>query len=286
MNPDVIGFFHTPTFSVSYLAFDPATRHGVLIDAVLDYDHKAGRSSTGFADGLIEAARMRGLTIEWVLETHLHADHLSAQGYLKDKLGARSGIGARAPEVQANFKTIYNLGSEFRPDGSQFDRLFADGEKTAVGGLTVEVMATPGHTPACISYCIGDAVFHGDTLFMPDYGTARCDFPGGDGATLYRSIRRILSLPPETRLFNCHDYGPNGRPIAWETTVAVQRRDNIHIKDGVSEADFVTLRKTRDATLEAPILILSALQVNIRGGRFPAPESNGTAYLKIPLNRL
>jgi glyoxylase-like metal-dependent hydrolase (beta-lactamase superfamily II) len=286
MNPEVVGFFHTPTFSVSYLAFDPASRRGVLIDTVRDYDHKAGRSSTGFADQLVEAVAQRGLTIDWVLETHLHADHLSSQGYLKDKLGARSGIGARVPEVQAAFKAIYNLGPEFRPDGSQFDRLFAQGEKIPVGGLEVEVIATPGHTPACVTYRIGDAVFHGDTLFMPDYGTARCDFPGGDAATLYRSIRRILSLPPETRLFNCHDYGPNGRPIAWETNVAVQRRDNIHIKEGVSETDFIKLRRTRDATLEAPVLILPALQVNIRGGRLPPPEENGIAYLKIPLNRL
>jgi glyoxylase-like metal-dependent hydrolase (beta-lactamase superfamily II) len=285
MNPEVVSFFHKPTFSVSYLAFDPASRRGVFIDSVLDYDHKAGRSSTGFADSMVDAVKSRGLTIDWVLETHLHADHLSAQGYLKDRLGARSGIGTRVPEVQANFKSIYNLGSEFSPDGSQFDRLFADGEKIPLGGLVIEVMATPGHTPACITYRIGNAVFHGDTLFMPDYGTARCDFPGGDAATLYRSIRRILSLPPETRLFTCHDYGPNGRPFAWEASTAVQRRENIHIKEGVSESDFVALRKSRDATLEAPVLILPALQVNIRGGRFPAPESNGTAYLKIPLNR-
>jgi glyoxylase-like metal-dependent hydrolase (beta-lactamase superfamily II) len=286
ITPEVVGFFHKPTFSVSYLVFDPGARRGLIIDPVLDYDHRSGHTSTGFADALLEDVRQRGITIDWLLETHMHADHLSAQAYLKEKLGVPTAIGAAVPRVQASFKAIYNLGPEFSPDGSQFDRLLAEGENLSVGGLTVEVMATPGHTPACVSYRIGDAVFHGDTLFMPDYGTARCDFPGGDAATLYRSIRRILSLPPETRLFNCHDYGPNGRPFAWETTVAVQRRDNIHIKDGIVEAAFIAMRRARDKTLEAPVLILPALQVNIRGGRLPAPESNGTVYLKIPLNRI
>jgi glyoxylase-like metal-dependent hydrolase (beta-lactamase superfamily II) len=286
MNPQVIGFFHKPTFSVSYLVIDPATRRAALIDPVLDYDHKAGRSSTACADKLLDSVTEHGATVDWLLETHLHADHLSAQNYLKDRLGAPTGIGAKVPIVQAIFKSIYHLGDEFQTNGSQFDGLLSDGERFALGTLEVEVMATPGHTPACVSYRIGDSVFHGDTLFMPDYGTARCDFPGGDAATLYRSIRRILALPPQTRLFNCHDYGPNGRAIAWETTVEVQRRDNIHIKDGVGEAEFVALRKKRDATLEAPALILPALQVNMRGGRFPAPESNGKSYLKIPLNYL
>jgi glyoxylase-like metal-dependent hydrolase (beta-lactamase superfamily II) len=261
-------------------------RRGLIIDPVLDYDHRSGHTSTGFADALLDDVRRRGITIDWLLETHIHADHLSAQAYLKEKLGVPTAIGAAAPQVQASFKAIYNLGSEFTPDGSQFDRLLREGESLAVGGLEVEVMATPGHTPACISYRIGDCLFHGDTLFMPDYGTARCDFPGGDAATLYRSIRRILSLPPETRLFNCHDYGPNGRAFAWETTVAAQRRENIHIKDGIDEAAFVAMRRARDKALEAPVLILPALQVNIRGGRLPAPESNGTVYLKIPLNRI
>jgi glyoxylase-like metal-dependent hydrolase (beta-lactamase superfamily II) len=286
MRPEVVGFFHNPTFSVSYLVFDPAARRGLIIDPVLDYDHRSGHTSTGFADALLEDVRRRGIAIDWLLETHIHADHLSAQAYLREKLGVPTAIGAAAPVVQATFKAIYNLGSEFIADGSQYDRLLAEGEHLSVGGLTVEVMATPGHTLACISYRVGDALFHGDTLFMPDYGTARCDFPGGDAATLYRSIRRILALPPETRLFNCHDYGPNGRAFAWETTVAAQRRDNIHIKDGVDEAAFAAMRRARDKTLEAPVLILPALQVNIRGGRLPAPESNGTVYLKIPLNRI
>jgi len=286
MTPEVVGFFHKPTFSVSYLVFDPVARRGLIIDPILDYDHRSGHTSTCFADALLEDVRQRGITIDWLLETHIHADHLSAQAYLREKLGVPTAIGAAAPQVQASFKAIYNLGSEFTPDGSQFDRLLREGESLAVSGLEVEVMATPGHTPACVSYRIGDCLFHGDTLFMPDYGTARCDFPGGDAATLYRSIRRILSLPPETRLFNCHDYGPNGRDFAWETTVAAQRRDNIHIKDGIDEAAFVAMRRARDKTLEAPVLILPALQVNIRGGRLPAPESNGTVYLKIPLNRI
>jgi glyoxylase-like metal-dependent hydrolase (beta-lactamase superfamily II) len=286
MTAEILGFFHQPTFSVSYLVVDPATRRGVVIDPVLDYDHRAGRTSTGFADALIGELRKREVTVDWLLETHMHADHLSAQAYLKAKLGAPTAIGAAVPKVQASFKAIYNLGDEFQADGSQFDRLLAEGERLSIGNLILDVMATPGHTPACVSYRIGDALFHGDTLFMPDYGTARCDFPGGDAATLYRSIRRILALPPETRLFNCHDYGPNGRPFAWETTVAVQRRDNIHIKDGVDEAAFVAMRQARDKTLDAPVLILPALQINIRGGCLPAPESNGTAYLKIPLNRL
>jgi glyoxylase-like metal-dependent hydrolase (beta-lactamase superfamily II) len=286
MIPEIRGFFHKPTFSISYLVFDPATRRGVIIDPVLDYDHKAGRTSTGFADELAAQVKTLDITVEWLLETHVHADHLTAQAYLKGKLGARSAIGAEAPRVQATFKVIYNLGSEFEPDGSQFDRLLRDGEHLAMGNLTLEVMATPGHTPACVSYRIGDAIFHGDTLFMPDFGTARCDFPGGDAATLYRSIRRILSWPAETRLFNCHDYGPGGRPYAWETTVAAQLAGNIHIRQGVEEAEFVTLRRKRDATLDMPALILPALQVNIRGGRLPATESNGTAYLKIPINKL
>ena len=286
MTPEVVGFFHKPTFSVSYLVFDPAARRGLIIDPILDYDHRSGHTSTGFADALLEDVRQRGITIDWLLETHIHADHLSAQAYLREKLGVPTAIGAAAPQVQASFKAIYNLGLGVHPGRLAIRPFAAGGGKPRGERSEVEVMATPGHTPACVSYRIGDCLFHGDTLFMPDYGTARCDFPGGDAATLYRSIRRILSLPPETRLFNCHDYGPNGRAFAWETTVAAQRRDNIHIKDGIDEAAFVAMRRARDKTLEAPVLILPALQVNIRGGRLPAPESNGTVYLKIPLNRI
>jgi glyoxylase-like metal-dependent hydrolase (beta-lactamase superfamily II) len=284
--PEVTGFFHHPTFSVTYLVTDPATRRAALIDTVLDYDHKAGRISTEFMDGVIETVRAQGVAIDWVLETHVHADHLTAAPYVKEKLGGRIALGAHVTEIQSFFKKLFNAGSDFVADGGQFDHLFADGERFAIGDLEVEVLHTPGHTPACISYRIGDAVFVGDTLFMPDYGTARCDFPGGSARTLYRSIRRLLSLPPETRVFTAHDYGPDGRPYAWESSVAEQSAGNKHVGGGVGEDAFVLRREARDKELEAPNLILPALQVNMRGGRLPPAEDNGIVYLKIPLNQL
>lgn len=284
--PEVTGFFHEPTFSISYLVADPVTKHAAIIDSVLDYDHKAGRTSTRFADTIIAAAEQRGLTVDWVLETHVHADHLSAGAYLRDRLGATLAIGENVTEVQRYWADLFNTGPGFTADGSQFDRLFTDGDEFAIGALQARVLYTPGHTPACVSYVIGDAAFVGDTIFMPDYGTARCDFPGGDARQLYRSIQRLLSLPDQTRLFMCHDYGPGGRPYAWETTVADQKARNKHVGGGVPEDAFVVQREARDRELEAPNLILPSLQVNIRGGRLPPPEDNGTIYLKIPLNRL
>ena len=285
-NPDITGFFHAPTFSVTYLVADPATKRAALIDTVLDYDHKAGRTGTESVDAVIAALRERDLTLDWVLETHVHADHLTAAPHVKERLGGRLGIGAEVTAVQAHFKKLFNIGPEFAPDGAQFDRLFADGETFKIGALEVRVLHTPGHTPACISYVIGDAVFVGDTLFMPDYGTARCDFPGGSARTLYRSIRKLLSLPAETRVFTGHDYGPDGRPYAWESSVAAQKAGNKHVGGGMSEDDFVARREARDKELDAPNLILPALQVNMRAGALPSPEDNGIVYLKIPLNQL
>ncbi|HEX2113112.1 MAG TPA: MBL fold metallo-hydrolase [Alphaproteobacteria bacterium] len=288
-NPDIIGFFDPATCSVSYLVVDPATRAAGVIDPVLDFDAKAGRISTTSADRVIAAAA--GMKVEWVLETHTHADHLSAADHIKARTGARTGTGAHIGEVQKTWAEIYNLEPGFRTDGSQFDRLFDDGERFKLGTLDVTVWHTPGHTPACSSFIVEGAdclkhVFVGDTLFMPDYGTARADFPGGCARTLYRSIRRVLCLPPETRLYICHDYQPNGRAVAWQTTVAEQRAGNLHIKDGVSEDDFVKFRQERDKTLATPALILPAIQVNIRGGRLPPPDPNGTVYLRLPVNRL
>jgi glyoxylase-like metal-dependent hydrolase (beta-lactamase superfamily II) len=278
-------FFHEATFSVSYLLLDEAAGKAALIDPVLDYDQASARTSTKFADSIIARIGEAGLTLEWILDTHVHADHLTAMAYVKERLGARTGIGRRVVEVQAMFRDFYNLPRDFPVDGRQFDRLFDDGETFRLGAIEIAVMHTPGHTPACAIYRAGDAAFIGDTMFMPDYGTARCDFPGGDARTLYRSIQRILALPPETRLFTAHDYGPNGRPFAWEATVAEQKSKNIHIA-GKTEEEFVTLREGRDRTLNAPLLILPALQVNIRAGVLPPPEPNGVRYLKIPMNRL
>ncbi|MDF2366918.1 MBL fold metallo-hydrolase [Sneathiella sp.] len=286
MNPDVKAFFHKPTFTVSYVVSDPSSRKAVIIDSALDYDNASGRTATTAADELIDYVKAQNLDVEWILETHVHADHLTAAPYLQEKLGGIIGIGGVVKEVQSTFKKVFNCGDDVAEDGSQFQHLFRDGETVEIGGMTLEVLATPGHTPACITYKIGDAVFVGDTLFMPDFGTARCDFPGGDARTLYRSIRRILSFPPETRLFMCHDYGPNGRDFAWETTVAEQRADNIHIHDGISEEAFVKMRTERDATLSMPVLILPSIQVNMRAGHFPKAESNGVSYLKVPLNAL
>ncbi len=288
-SPVVTGFFDPATSSVSYLVADPETGDAAVIDAVLDFEPRAARVSTDSADRIVAAAQ--GLRVEWVLETHAHADHLSAAPYIRQRLGGRTGTGAHLPEVQKTWAEIYNLAPDFSTDGSQFDRLFEDGDRFRLGTLEVTVWCTSGHTPSCSSYIFEGSdglkhVFVGDTLFMPDYGTARADFPGGCARTLYRSIRRILSLAPETKLYMCHDYQPNGRPAAWVTTVAEQRAHNVHVRDGVSEQDFVAFRQSRDKTLPAPALILPAIQVNIRGGHLPAPESNRTVYLKLPVNRL
>ena len=257
-----------------------------IIDPVLDYDPKSGRTRTTSADKLISFVQEKNLQIEWILETHAHADHLSAAHYLKKKIGGKIAIGAAITNVQDVFKRIFHLEPEFRSDGHQFDLLLQDGETFAIGALTVEALSVHGHTPACMAYRIGDAVFVGDTLFMPDVGTARCDFPGGDAHMLYRSIRKLLSLPAETRLFMCHDYPPESRSAAWETTVAEQRAKNIHVHDGVSEEEFAKMRTERDATLQMPVLILPSVQVNIRAGEMPPPEDNGVSYLKIPINAL
>jgi glyoxylase-like metal-dependent hydrolase (beta-lactamase superfamily II) len=257
-----------------------------VVDSVLDYDPKSGRTRTGSADRLIDFIRDKELKVEWLLETHAHADHLSAAHYLRKKVGGRIAIGAAIADVQNVFKGIFNLEPAFRPDGSQFDHLLQDGESFAIGQLRAEAMSVPGHTPACMAYKVGDAVFVGDTLFMPDVGTARCDFPGGDARRLYRSIRKLLALPPQTRLFMCHDYPPQGREATWETTVAAQRAGNIHVHDGVSEEEFVAMRTRRDATLEMPTLILPSVQVNIRAGELPPQEGNGVSYLKIPINAI
>lgn len=286
MNPEVKAFFDQATSTISYVVSDPDTRRSAIIDSVLDYDPKSGRTDTRSADEVTDFVREHELDVEWILETHAHADHLSAAPYLKETLGGRTGIGEHIAVVQATFKEVFNAEPSFATDGSQFDHLFADGETFSVGALQVQVMHTPGHTPACITYVIGNAAFVGDTLFMPDYGTARCDFPGGDAATLYWSIHKVLSLAPETRLFMCHDYQPNGRELRWETTVREERKDNIHVHDGVSEGDFVVMRKTRDMTLAMPVLILPSVQINMRAGELPPPEDNGVSYLKIPVNAL
>jgi glyoxylase-like metal-dependent hydrolase (beta-lactamase superfamily II) len=284
--PQVQGFFDKATWTVTYVVHNGPGSACAIIDSVLDYDPKSGRTRTTSADQVIEFVRAHQLTVDWILETHAHADHLSAAPYLKKHLGGQIAIGEQITRVQKVFKGIFNLEPQFKLDGSQFDRLLADGQSLAVGSLTGTVMAVPGHTPACVAYQFGDAVFVGDTLFMPDVGTARCDFPGGDAKTLYASTRKILGLPAHTRLFMCHDYPPNGRPIAYETTVAEQRAKNIHVHDGISEAQFVEMRTRRDATLEMPVLILPAVQINIRAGEMPPKESNGTAYVKIPINAL
>jgi glyoxylase-like metal-dependent hydrolase (beta-lactamase superfamily II) len=282
----VQGFFDKATWTVTYVVHNGPGSACAIIDSVLDYDPKSGRTRTTSADQVIEFVRAHQLTVDWILETHAHADHLSAAPYLKKHLGGQIAIGEQITRVQKVFKGIFNLEPQFKLDGSQFDRLLADGQSLAVGSLTGTVMSVPGHTPACVAYQFGDAVFVGDTLFMPDVGTARCDFPGGDAKTLYASTRKILGLPAHTRLFMCHDYPPNGRPIAYETTVAEQRAKNIHVHDGISEAHFVEMRTRRDATLEMPVLILPAVQINIRAGEMPPKESNGTAYVKIPINAL
>ncbi|MGH6954416.1 MAG: MBL fold metallo-hydrolase [Alphaproteobacteria bacterium] len=278
-------FFDERASAFSYLVADRRARRAAIIDPVLGYEPRSGRTSTALADRMIARVGELGVELEWMLETHPHADHLSAAGYLKDRLGGRMAIGEHVVAVERTWKEIYNLGADFRADGSQFDHLFRDGERFAIGGHEAQVLHTPGHTPACVSYAVDGRAWIGDTMFMPDDGTARADFPGGDAATLYRSIRRILALPPETRLFVCHDYRPGGRPLAFETSVAAQRAGNTHVRDGVSEAEFVAMRRARDKTLILPEHLLAAIQINIRGGRLPPAEPNGTSYLKIPLNR-
>lgn len=285
--PDVKAFFDEPTNTVSYVVSDPATAKAAIIDSVLDYDPKSGRTSRASADAIIAYVREQGLEVEWLLETHVHADHLSAAPYLKENVGGTLAIGSNIRTVQDVFGKVFNAGSEFQRDGSQFDRLFEDGETFQLGEIEARAIHTPGHTPACMTYVIGDAAFVGDTLFMPDYGTARCDFPGGDAATLYRSIQKLYALPDETRMFLCHDYKASGRDqYAWETTVGAQKKGNVHVREGVSEAEFVKMRTTRDATLAMPTLILPSVQVNMRAGHMPPADDNGKTYLKIPVDSL
>ncbi|MGE0565222.1 MAG: MBL fold metallo-hydrolase [Pseudolabrys sp.] len=283
VKPEIRAFFDEPTNTVSYLVWDPASREGAVIDPVLDFDYRSGKGSTASAEAILAAAAKEGVRIVWVLETHAHADHLSGAPYIKLKTGARVGIGEHIRDVQRIFRPVFDA-KDVSGDGSEFDHLFKDGETFSIGGLAGEVIYTPGHTPACVSYKIEDAVFVGDTMFMPDYGTARADFPGGDARALYRSIQRVLSLPKETRLFMCHDYKAPGRDsYAWETTVGEERARNVHVHEGVSEDDFVAMRQARDATLAAPTLLLPSIQVNIRAGKFPPAEANGVRYLKVPV---
>ena len=283
----VRSFFDEATFTVTHVLSDPATGKAVIIDSVLDFDPASGRTSTSSADAVIAYIREQDLEVEWLLETHAHADHLSAAPYLKEQLGGKLAIGRHILTVQETFGKIFNEGTRFARDGSQFDHLFDEGDRFSVGSIPAIALHVPGHTPADMAYVIGDTVFIGDTLFMPDYGSARADFPGGDAHVLYRSVRRLLSLPEASRLFLCHDYKAPGRDTyAWETTVAEQRSGNVHLHDGISEEDFVAMRKARDATLDMPRLILPSIQVNMRGGHFPEPEDNGVSYLKLPLNRL
>lgn len=279
-------FFDRSTWTVSYVVSDNGTQAAAVIDPVLDYDFKSGHTDTKAADQVLSYLKEKGLRVEWILETHAHADHLTGAGYLQERAGGRIAIGENIREVQATFKKLYNLERSFLPDGSQFDHLFKDGETFRIGEVEAKAMLVPGHTPADMAYLIEDSVFVGDTLFMPDVGTARADFPGGDAATLYRSIRRLLELPPQTRMFVCHDYPPQGREPQWETTVAEQCAKNIHVRDAITEEGFVAMRKARDATLEVPTLILPSIQVNVRAGQMPPADDNGVAYLRIPINAL
>jgi len=285
IRPKIRAFFDRATHTITYVVTDPNSRACAVIDPVLDYAANSGRTSKASADEVIGYILDRNLELEWILETHAHADHLSAAPYLKEKLGGKIVIGAHIPEVQKVFRNVFNLEEEFNTHGQQFDQLLEDGDTLMIGSLTLNAMHTPGHTPACMTYLIEDAAFVGDTLFMPDYGTARCDFPGGDARALYQSIQKIFALPDDTRIFLCHDYLPEGREAyQWETTVGQQRIENIHVKEGISEDDFVTMREARDKTLDMPKLILPSVQVNIRAGAFPPPEDNGVRYLKIPLD--
>ena len=287
MKPEVTTVFDEPTFTASHVVSDPETGHCAIIDSVMGFDPASGRTDSAPADRIVAHVREHGLVVDWILETHVHADHLSAAPYLKETLGGRIGIGRHIGDVQQVFKTVFNAEPSFSTDGRQFDHLFADGERFAIGALEGRVLHTPGHTPACATFVIGDAAFVGDTLFMPDSGTARADFPGGDARALYRSIQRILALPDETRLFLCHDYKAPGRDVyAWQTTVAEQKADNIHVGDGVDEAAFVAMRTERDKTLGMPKLLLPSVQVNMRAGQMPPPEEDGVTYLKLPVNRV
>ena len=286
----VEGFFDPHTWTVSYLVMDRNSMQCALVDSVLDYDPKSGRTSTDSADRLIARVRELDAKVQWILETHVHADHLSSASYLKKQLGGQVGIGKHIMAVQKVFGDLFDAGLDFARDGSQFDHLFSDGEAFRIGGLAARAIHTPGHTPACMTYVVSDerdtAAFVGDTLFMPDYGTARCDFPGGDARTLFHSINKVLSLPADTKLYMCHDYQPNGRPVQYISTVAEEREKNIHVRNGISEEEFVAMRTARDASLEMPVLILPSVQVNMRAGDLPPPEANGRRYLKIPLNAL
>jgi glyoxylase-like metal-dependent hydrolase (beta-lactamase superfamily II) len=286
MEANIEAFFDPITGTVTYVVYDDRGGHAAVIDPVLDYDHRAGRTRTAHADCVADFARSNSLTVDWILETHAHADHLSAAGYLKEKLGGKVAIGDRIGRVQQTFKKLFNLGEALPCDGSQFDHLFADNEEFAIGRLKAQALFVPGHTPADMAYKVGDAVFVGDTLFMPDVGTARCDFPGGDARTMYRSIQKFYAMPDDTRLFMCHDYPPPGRAPQWHSTVGQQRKSNIHLREDITEDGFVAMREARDKTLDVPNLILPSIQINIRAGAMPPPESNGVSYLKIPINRL
>jgi glyoxylase-like metal-dependent hydrolase (beta-lactamase superfamily II) len=286
VKPEVTAFFDEATNTVSYVVRDPKSSACAVVDSVMDIDYAAGRIAHASADKIIDFIRAHGLTLEWLIETHVHADHLSAAPYIQGKLGGKIGIGDKITVIQETFGKVFNEGTEFQRDGSQFDRLFSDGDTYTIGTMTAFAMHTPGHTPACMTHVVGDAAFVGDTLFMPDGGTARADFPGGDARELFRSIKRVLSLPPETRLFICHDYGPNGREIRWETTVADERAHNIHVHDGAGEDEFVEKRTARDRTLAMPKLIIPAIQVNMRGGDLPPADESGKRFLKVPINGL
>ena len=286
VKPQVTAFFDPRTNTISYVVRDPGSKSCAIVDSVMDFDYAAGRISYESADKIIDFVRGEGLDVQWLIETHVHADHLSAAPYIQQKLGGQIGIGEKIVTVQNTFGKVFNEGTEFQRDGSQFDRLFADGDTYEIGGMKAFAIHTPGHTPACMTHVIGDTAFVGDTLFMPDGGSARADFPGGDARTLYRSIRRVLSLPGEMRLFMCHDYGPNNREIRWETTVADERAHNIHVRDGISEDEFVKMREARDATLDMPKLIIPSLQVNMRGGELPPADEEGKRFLKVPINGL
>ncbi len=284
--PEVKGFFDPETNTISYCVKDPGSSACALYDSVLDFDFASGRTSKKSADALIAYVKQHKLDVEWIIESHVHADHLSAAPYLQEQLGGKLGIGARVIEVQDIFGKIFNEGTEFQRDGSQFDALFEEGDTYQIGGLDAFVIATPGHTPACMAHVIGDAIIAGDTLFMPDGGSARCDFPGGDARELYASIKKVLSLPSEMRMFICHDYGPGGREIAWETSVGEQRSKNIHVHDGVVEDEYVKMRTERDAQLSMPKLIIPSVQVNMRAGEMPEPDASGKRYLKVPVDGL
>jgi glyoxylase-like metal-dependent hydrolase (beta-lactamase superfamily II) len=282
--PRVVSFFDPDTYTGTHVVIDEGSQHCAIVDCVLDYDPKSGMTATASADALIAWVRGEGLTVDWILETHVHADHLSAAPYLQEALGGQTAIGSAVTVVQGVFKGLFNVEASFPSDGSQFDVLFDDGAEFSIGELSCRVLHTPGHTPACVTYAVGDALFVGDTLFAPDYGTARCDFPGGDAQVLFQSVKKLLAFPPETRIFLCHDYLPGGRELQLETSVAAERESNIHVHEGVDEASFVAMRTERDATLSMPVLILPSVQVNMRAGVLPPAEDNGMRYLKIPLN--